>query len=83
MQQHLMNAYVMLASWQVGVGPTHKGLDATKLDRTKSAQELAKEVLARTDEMKKWQPLMDADQKALLDDLRTASPGFGKLGGNQ
>lgn len=79
LQKHLTNAYLLLARWQVGVGPTHRGLDTSKLDRTKSPQDLAKEVLTRTEEMKKWQPMIDAEMKALLDDLRTAWPGFGKL----
>lgn len=80
LQEHLANAYVVLARWQVGVGSTHKGLDVSKLDRTKSPKDLAKEVLARDEEMKKWQPMVDAEMKALLDDLQKAWPGFGKLG---
>jgi hypothetical protein len=80
LQEHLTNAYVLLARWQEGVGPTHKGLDVSKLDCTKSPQDISKEVLTRTEEMKKWQPMIDAETKSLLDDLQKAWPGFGKLG---
>ncbi|MFQ5829534.1 MAG: hypothetical protein ACE5JD_10320 [Candidatus Methylomirabilia bacterium] len=70
LREHLKFAYVSLADWQAGVGPTHKGLDVTKLDRTKSALDLAKEVAARGEEMQKWQPIVKAEQEALIGELR-------------
>jgi hypothetical protein len=79
LQEHLAYAYLLLPRWQEGVGPTNIGLDVSKLDRTQTPQELAKEVLACAEEMKKWQPMIDAEKKALLDDLRTTRPGFEKL----
>jgi hypothetical protein len=70
LQKHLKFAYVYLANWQIGVGPTHKGLDGTKLDRTKSPLDLAKEVIARDEEWQKWKPIVKAEEEALIGELR-------------
>lgn len=70
LREHLKFAYISLADWQAGVGPRHKGLDITKLDRTKSPLDQAKEVAERGVEMEKWQPLVKAEQDALIGELR-------------
>lgn len=70
LREHLKFAYVSLADWQDGVGATHKGLDATKLDRSKPIQDLLNEIGDRGEEMKKWQPIVKAEQEALVAELR-------------
>lgn len=70
LREHLKFAYVSLANWQAGVGAKHQGLDITKLDRSKSALELAKEVVGRHEEMEKWQPKIKAEQEALIAELQ-------------
>lgn len=69
-QEQLKIAYVSLADWQAGVGPTHVGLAVKKLDRTKSPLDLAKDVGARVEEIKKWQPIVAAEQETLIGELR-------------
>lgn len=70
LREHLKIAYFSLANWQVGVGPTHQGLDITKLDLTKPISDLAKEMVARGDQMQKWQKIAEAEQEALISELR-------------
>jgi hypothetical protein len=79
LREHLKAAYVSLAHWQVDVGPTHQGLDPTSLvkttretllDPSKSFHELLKDTVARTEEMEKWQPIVQAEEEALINELR-------------
>ena len=70
LREHLKFAYVSLADWQAGVGPTHQGLDITKLDRSVPAPDLLNAVGTGGEEMHKWQPLVKAEQEALIDELR-------------
>lgn len=70
LREPLKFAYVSLGGWQAGVGPKHQGLDITKIDRSKSVFEQATEVAARGEEMEKWQPIIEAEQEALMAELR-------------
>ena len=70
LREHLKFAYASLADWQGGVGPMHQGVDVTKVDRTKSVSDLAKEIGFAGEQMKKWQPIAKAEQEALIGDLR-------------
>jgi hypothetical protein len=74
-REHLKAAYLHLADWQVGVGPTHRGLDPTSLvktsretllDPSKSFQELLRDSAA----LAKWLPIMEAEQEILIQELR-------------
>ena len=70
LREHLKIAYIFLSEWQVGVGPTHKGLDAATIDFTKSPLDLANEVASRAEDVQKWQPIVKAEEEALIGELR-------------
>jgi hypothetical protein len=70
LRESLKFAYVSLADWQVDVGPAHQGLDAAKLFRTKPAGDLATDVCTCAEEMRKWWPIVKAEQEALIDELK-------------
>lgn len=70
LREHLKFTYVSLADWQAGVGPTHQGLDATKLDRTVPVADLLNEIGARGEETKKWKTIVKAEEEALITELR-------------
>lgn len=70
LREHLKFAYVSLADWQVGVGPRNQGLDITEIDRSKPVQEILDNIGAGGEEMNKWQPIVKAEQEALIADLQ-------------
>ena len=70
LRQHLKNAYVLLAGWQVGVGSSHQGLNVTEImNSTKPIDDRAEEFLAQNNEWKKWESIVEAEQKALTKEL--------------
>src|SRR5713101_5673108 len=70
LREHLKFAYVSLAHWQPAVGLTRQPLNLSGLDLTRSVGDIAKDAIAREQEMRKWQTIVDSDQESLIRELR-------------
>lgn len=62
-------SYILLADWQEGVGETDQGLDISKLDKNKSIEERASHVLSHSKVVDKWQPIIEAEEAKLKEEL--------------
>lgn len=69
-REHLKTAYLHLASYQAGVGPVHQGLDMTKVDHSRSAQQIAQDMVSMGGQLEKWKPVIEAEEKALIAELQ-------------
>lgn len=70
LRESLRFSYFALAGWQAGVGTKRIGYDPTQLDSSMPTIDLAKEVVASREQMKRWQPIIDAEQEALIQELK-------------
>jgi hypothetical protein len=70
LREHLKFAYVALAHWQPSVGSARQPLNLSALDLTRSVSEIAGEVMARQQEMQKWEAIVQSDQESLIGELR-------------
>lgn len=69
-REHLKVAYLSLAHWQNGVGPTVQGITLQTLTTQMSFDDLIHELGPRGEEFKRWKPILKAETDALIDDLR-------------
>jgi hypothetical protein len=69
LKQHLKTAYIQLADWQDGVGEKSKGLDASSLDMSQDATELAQIVHSQVSEGKELTEKMLDESKQLQREL--------------
>lgn len=84
-RKFLENGYIFLTGWQVGVGPQRIGTSVDKAEveklkagSTEDLQRFAKEFGAQMKEYKKWELVIEADQKLMLAEierLRSAVKG--------
>ena len=69
LKQHLKTADIQLADWQDGVGEKSKGLDASSLDMSQDATELAQIVHSQVSEGKELTEKMLDESKQLQREL--------------
>ena len=69
-KEHLKFAYISLADWQEGVGSEQVGIDIKKLNPNMDTLDMAKEIASRGRALKKWMPIVKAEQDALTKELQ-------------
>jgi hypothetical protein len=69
MREMLKVGYIQLADWQEGVGETDQGLDLPNVDLNDDPVKLAQQVLAQGSGYEKWQPVVEAEQEKLKQEL--------------
>ena len=69
-REKLKFGYISLADWQEGVGNTTVGIDCTKMDLNGDPLEMAKRISSEGITMKKWMPLVKAEQEMLKSELQ-------------
>lgn len=70
LNEHLKHGYLMLSAWQIGVGDKNLGVDFTQLDLEADPIELADQIQRESKVMRKWNPLIKAEQSILLTELK-------------
>lgn len=70
-REQLKVAYISLADWQEGVGGDTVGIDLTDMDPSADPLEVAKRIASQGDVMKKWTPVVQAEQGELKSELQT------------
>ena len=69
MREMLKGSYNHLANWQEGVGEADQGLDLLNMDLNNDPVTLAQQVLAQGSGHEKWQPVVEAEQEKLKQEL--------------
>jgi hypothetical protein len=69
LREHLKSGYLLLAGFQIGVGPTPPAIDLSNLDPAKMSSALAKEMLPALEQITKWGSIVEAEQHILISDL--------------
>lgn len=69
--EKLRYGYLMLSTWQDEVGPEALGVDFNHLDLSIEPSELNDVIQEISVSMKKWSPVMDAEHKQLLEELKS------------
>jgi hypothetical protein len=70
LNEHLKHGYLMLSAWQNDVGDENLGVDFTRLNLEADPIELAEQIQRESDVMRKWNPLIKAEQSVLLTELK-------------
>jgi len=69
MREMIKVAYIQLADWQEGVGDTDLGLDLSKMNLDDDPTKLAESISKQSAGYEKWAPIVNAEQKALQQEL--------------
>ena len=72
--EHIKTAYLLLADWQEGIGPTNVGLDITSMDISADPVQLAGKIASQDNDIEKWQTIANEERQRLkteLDNLQT------------
>lgn len=67
--EHFKNGYLMLSAWQHGVGGRTLGVDFTGLNLDAHPLEIAENIQQQADQVARWKPVIEADQKILAAEL--------------
>lgn len=68
--ERLRHDYLMMASWQEGVGEETIGLDFTRIDLTRDPLEVSEIIQVQGAKIERWKPLIAAERTALMRELK-------------
>jgi len=68
-KNHIKTAYLLLADWQEGVGPTNVGLDLTGMEISADPMQLVDKIASQNNDIEKWQTLGNEERQQLKTEL--------------
>lgn len=69
LKEMLKVGYIQLADWQEGVDENDQGLDLSNMDLSIDPVKLAQQILTQGSGHEKWQPVVQAEQEKLKQEL--------------